>query len=467
MRYILDRSYKLRGWYKMPYGLVSDRFSDPVFIDKKYYDLLLLCDGSHDFDLDAMDEYEAAFFKELEEHGTIHPAGPVSFLSEDQMYKAYPCKHRSEVQWSLTGACNLKCRHCFMSAPHSKHGNPSYEDLKRIADQIKECGIRSVSLTGGEPLIRSDFLQIVDLLVERGIKLTQIYTNCMLVNEQLLDELEKRSLKPVFQVSFDGVGWHDFLRGVEGAEEKTLEAIRLLNGRGYFVSVSLDLHRKNAGCLRETVNKLASIGVKSLKIGRTIELGEWEKEDLGGLQLSYEDEFRVFCDYIPVYFEDNAPLSIQLSGAFIYNPGEKNWAIPFARNGKPGEENNLACGVLGKCAYIGPDGVVAPCMGMCDTSLADRLPSIKDTELKDILKESAYTELCAATVGDVRSSNEECQKCPHSDRCSAGCRNNSLVAGNGFYGIDPEACFFFKEGWDEKIKCTADQALIKYKGNNK
>ena len=263
------------------------------------------------------------------------------------------------------------------------------------------------------------------------------------------------------------MGWHDFLRGVDGAEEKTLEAIRLLSGRGYYVSVSMDLHRKNAGCLRETVNKLASLGVRSLKVGRTIELGEWAKEDLGELQLSYEDEFRVLCDYIPVYFEDNAPLSIQLSGAFIFNPGEKSWAIPFARNGKPGEENNLACGVLGKCAYIGPDGVVAPCMGMCDTSLADRLPSIKDTDLKDILKESDYTELCVATVGDVRSSNVECQKCPCSGRCSAGCRNNALVAGNGFYGIDPEACFFFKEGWDAKITSVADQALVRYKERNK
>ena len=204
IRYILDRSYKLRGWYRLPCGVVGGSAREPLFIDQNYYKFLLLCDGGHEFDLDAMGDHEKEFLKDMEEKGIIHPAGPLSFLAEDQLYKEYPCRYRDEIQWSLTGACNLKCRHCFMSAPEAKHGNPSYEELVRIADQIEECGIRHVSITGGEPLIRSDFLQIVDLLIERGIEMTQIYTNCMLVNEQLLDELEKRSLKPVFRLALTG-----------------------------------------------------------------------------------------------------------------------------------------------------------------------------------------------------------------------------------------------------------------------
>ena len=39
-----------------------------------------------------------------------------------------------------------------MSAPHAKHGSPTYEQIIEIADQIAECGIFKVELTGGDSL---------------------------------------------------------------------------------------------------------------------------------------------------------------------------------------------------------------------------------------------------------------------------------------------------------------------------
>ena len=64
-----------------------------------------------------------------------------------------------------------------------------------------------------------------------------------------------------------------------------------------------------------------------------------------------------------------------------------------------------SCGVLKKHFYIGADGMVAPCMGMCDCTFAGNFPNLFETPLKDILRDSIYTELYAATVGDVRNRN--------------------------------------------------------------
>ena len=60
-----------------------------------------------------------------------------------------------------------------MSAPHAKHGSPSRAQILRVADQLAECGVFSVSITGGEPLVRGDLPEIIDLLNERETGLSR------------------------------------------------------------------------------------------------------------------------------------------------------------------------------------------------------------------------------------------------------------------------------------------------------
>ena len=189
-----------------------------------------------------MTQEEQARLNRFLQEGLIHEAEPGELLQEHQVYKTYPARYRKEVHWSVTGACNLRCRHCFMSAPQAKHGNPTHEEIIRVADQLAECGIFRVGITGGEPLIRKDLFAIIDALIEREIRITVIYTNGWLMDETFLKELEKRNVHPSFQLSYDGKGWHDFLRGIEGCEERTDRALRLLQKGGYDVSAAMCLH---------------------------------------------------------------------------------------------------------------------------------------------------------------------------------------------------------------------------------
>ena len=73
---------------------------------------------------------------------------------------------------------------------------------------------------------------------------------------------------------------------------------------------SMCMHKKNSDTLRETVNLLASLGVRSMKVGSMMELGEWAQPEVADLQLPSEESFAIFEKYFPKYFEDNAPLSI-------------------------------------------------------------------------------------------------------------------------------------------------------------
>ena len=463
MNYILDSRYRLRGWHGAPTGVYDTRTHEAHFVMPQLYKLLMKCDAAQEIDPDALPDREAKFLQALLREKVIRPAGLWDFLLPEQRYHAYPARYRKNVHWSITGACNLRCRHCFMSAPHAKHGAPSHEEIMNVADQLAECGVFSASLTGGEPLIREDFPEIIDALNARGIALTTIYTNGWLVEEALLDALEQKGVHPSFQLSFDGIGWHDFLRGVPGAEEKTIAALKLLQRRGYSVAVSMCIHKKSAGVLRDSVRLLASLGVRSVKCGSMMEQGEWASPEVAGLRLTQQEELEMFEAYIPQYFTDDAPLSIMMSGAFLYEKGSKNWGIFYHREcPRDKEDERLSCPVLGEAFYIGADGVVAPCQGMCDCAYGRNFPSLKERPLREILTDSDYVKLSYATVGDVRRGNGECVRCEFIDRCAGSCRNSALMAGDNYYGVDPAACYFFKNGWEERIRAAAQPAFDAY-----
>ena len=468
MRYLLDERFWQRGWQDRHTGVFDTSVKLPKFLTKDRFLMLIRCDGAHDLDENSLPKEDKKFIEDAKDLGLIRPAGFAEFLKPEQEYKVYPAQYKRGIHWSITGACNLKCRHCFMSAPHAKHGAPTHEQIVAIADQIAECGIFQVGLTGGEPLIREDFLDIIDALNERNIGVDVIYTNGWLVDETLLDELERRHVHPPFQLSFDGVGWHDFLRGVPGAEEKTVKALKLLQERKHPVSVSMCMHRKNRHVLRESINLLASLGVRSVKCGAMMELGEWARPELQDLQLTSEEELEMFEEYIPQYFEDDAPLDIMMSGVFMYTRGDPEWGIYYCRECSAEDEKIMpSCGVLTENFYIGAEGMVCPCMGMADCAYAKNFPNLFETPLKEILgADSFFTRLCRTKVAEIRENNPKCRECAYISRCTGGCRNAALMAGDDYCGLDPGVCWFFENNGEARITAAAKDAFEAYLKRN-
>ena len=54
--------------------------------------------------------------------------------------------------------------YCYMSAPDAKFGEMSYEDCMKLIDQMAECGISRIGLTGGEPIGGKARQQLLDRL---------------------------------------------------------------------------------------------------------------------------------------------------------------------------------------------------------------------------------------------------------------------------------------------------------------
>ena len=72
------------------------------------------------------------------------------------------------VLFSITGRCNMRCRHCYMGAPAGQSELP-LETLQHILDELCASGAMQLSLTGGEPLMRADLMELIDSILSRGI----------------------------------------------------------------------------------------------------------------------------------------------------------------------------------------------------------------------------------------------------------------------------------------------------------
>ena len=449
--YRLKDRFWLRGWERLPYAIVDSETRSASFLNAEEWSALEMCNGSIDIALPVIPDETRAIIAEAEKRGIVEPCEPGHGLTEKQKYHKYPARYIKLAHWSITGKCNYKCRHCYMSAPDAKLGELSHEAVMDIVRQLGDCGIMHVSLTGGEPLVRRDFLELVDALLDRDIVIREIYSNGALVNEKLLDDLDKRNIKPEFNMSFDGVGWHDWLRGVPGAEAAVDRAFALCRDRGFSTAAEMTLHQGNKHTLRESVNHMASLGVRSVKTNPVANVGAWLEGGYGEA-IGIKELFQLYLDYIPQYYEDGMPMGIMLGGFFMTNPKQPNhFDIPVY---KPvcEPETFCLCGHARLNMYISPEGRTLPCMSFSSVDIQNEFPLITEDGLAKCITDSRYMRLIDARGSEFFALHEDCKNCRYALRCYGGCRAEALEADKtDLMGKAPVTCEIFRGGWVEKI----------------
>jgi len=90
------------------------------------------------------------------------------------------------LRLAITEACDLRCRYCMPEGGAPPKGQPlSADELVAIAQAAEQCGINKIRLTGGEPLIRKDVVDICDRIAH----MEGIHTLCLTTNGTRLAEL--------------------------------------------------------------------------------------------------------------------------------------------------------------------------------------------------------------------------------------------------------------------------------------
>jgi AdoMet-dependent heme synthase len=161
------------------------------------------------------------------------------------------------VSWNLTYRCNLACEHCYLDAGGAPLVNTENfadrselgtEECFRVIDELAAFAPECLTiLTGGEPLLRRDILEIVRRAAERGLWVV-VGTNGVRITENVARRLRDAGARGL-SLSIDALDpdCHDRFRRVRGAWRNTVEGAEILNRTGLPFIVQTTAGSHNAG----------------------------------------------------------------------------------------------------------------------------------------------------------------------------------------------------------------------------
>jgi radical SAM protein with 4Fe4S-binding SPASM domain len=293
MQYFFSKEAVLK-WLETPsvYHMGTDELYE---LDEVSFDFLKKCtpeDGCSDADREFIDYCVQENILSPQRISMKHP--PLIKSPE-------PSLRYLELQ--ITDRCNLRCRHCYIEkktdnptpliSPPYKGGTEgnelSVDQIKQILTEFEEMQGLRLMITGGEPLLHSDFEALNHMLPDFFIRKV-LFTNGLLLNRELLGRLNVDEI----QISIDGLeSGHDSLRG-RGTFEKAVQAVRLAREQGFEVSVATMVHAKNLDEFEGMEKLFSELGIKDWTVdvpcitGRLENSSEFQvSPEVGGKYLRY------------------------------------------------------------------------------------------------------------------------------------------------------------------------------------
>lgn len=144
-----------------------------------------------------------------------------------------------KLRISLLDACNLRCLYCMPEHPTfmPRKDWASAKDLVRITRNLVKLGIEEVRLTGGEPLLRQDFIEIANELSTLPVKKLGLTTNALLLARHL--PLLQHSKLQHLNISLDSLNAENFFRITRRDKFNTvMDAILTAKALGFVVKVN-------------------------------------------------------------------------------------------------------------------------------------------------------------------------------------------------------------------------------------
>ena len=285
---------------------------------------------------------------------------------------------------NITNVCNLACKHCYLGKSGNLEMNVGI--FEKAVSQFEAMGGLKLMISGGEPLLHSRFRELMEILPSYELRVV------VLSNGTLIDETAAKILSlyaDEVQVSIDGIGSHDLLRG-KGSYKRSMEGISNLVRAGIPVSIATMIHKFN-----------------------TAEFVEMEKlfSDLGVISWSVD---------VP-----SVTGSLAENKVFVLNVNEAAKYLSYGfGSGAHESTGDHTCG--SHMCSVSPEGSVSKCGFFEDRPAGD----VNDLR-------SAWEELCRKYLFTL--DELDCCDCSKIHECRGGCRFRAERYG-GTYAPDPVMC---------------------------
>jgi Fe-coproporphyrin III synthase len=344
------------------------------------------------------------------------------------------------VVWTCTRTCNLRCLHCYTASEACRYPDElSTEEARRMIRSLADFRVPVLLVSGGEPLVRPDIMELAEFAASLGIRVT-FSTNGLLITPALVERMKQIGVGYV-GISFDGVGkTHDMFRGREGAYQASLAAVRCCLEHGQKVGVRFTINRHNFREIDAVFDMIEREDIPRacfyhlVYTGRGAEMSEFdlthdETRSVMDLIMRRTREFYDVGKRREILTVDN-----HADGVYIYlklleeDPARAEEAMTLLRR-SGGNRTGIAIGCIDNQGNVLPDQFTRHHV----------LGNVREREFGEIWSDRS-NQLMAGLKGRKPLLGGRCATCRWLDVCNGNFRARAEAVHSDFWAEDP-ACY--------------------------
>ncbi|MBW2530386.1 MAG: radical SAM protein [Deltaproteobacteria bacterium] len=323
--------------------------------------------------------------------------------------------------FEATLACNLRCRHCGSRAGRARPDELTLAETSDLFVQLAELGCERITISGGEPTMRPDWLELIAAAAGAGLRVGMI-TNALKFGDDAARAARDAGLGAV-GLSLDGVGeTHDRVRGRAGHFDVITAAMDRAAGIGLPWAAITHVNRLNRGELPQLHELVRDAGAFAWQVQLGTEMGNMR--DNRELLIATHDLPALEREVAALVRRGGVPLLVSDSIGY-FGPHERTLRLcqkASTFNGCPAGKRNLGVESNGNIK-----GCLSLMAGYNDEGARFVEGNVRDERLADIWhRRGAFAYTREWTAVDLSGF---CRECEHAEICLGGCRSKMYASG--------------------------------------
>jgi radical SAM protein with 4Fe4S-binding SPASM domain len=326
-------------------------------------------------------------------------------------FRDHPAIFGAHVE--LTSRCNERCVHCYQDHSGGRHAETDV--VLDLFEQLEQMGTASVTLSGGEPTLHPQFVEILRAARGRDF-MVNILTNGLRLDDRILDAIRDANINMI-QVSLYSMDpeVHDGITGIGGSHERTVATVEALIEREVPVQISCPLMKQNQDCYRAVSAWCRERNVRVLSDFVMMARSDFDTSNLAQ-RLDLDETRKVMSDILVVDDEYQLLLEAEPKTADL---------DAFAKQ--------PVCGVCIDNACFTVDGKMYPCSGFRGFVLGD----IKEKAVREIWEDAEPVSFLRSLRND---SFPKCLGCEARDFCIMCLVRNYNESGGDMFAVADHFC---------------------------